>query len=325
MATAPTTDKTSQIVTDCVYRIATGVWPVGCRLPSLRQGAEIWGVDPLTVKRSYAALKARGLVEIAPRSGVFVRDNAPVFSLRRHRSMLESLFVSVQDRIAEETGLSTLGSFRYLARLAEHRSASAPECAFVECTEFQAGQLAAAVRDSIEIPCSAIRVDDLVSGRRPLMPSERTVFTTGFHHAEVAGALASMDVRVVQIAVRFSVARAVEVVAAGRGFAVFCLESEQGELVGEEVRSLAGSPAKPMRVVPVDPRGAAQAVASAEDGESILTSPTVWESLPLALRERAGVFAYAYGLDADAVRTIASAVGLPLGDAGCVRSVHEMG
>ena len=86
--TVSITNKVSQVTTDCVYRIATGAWPAGSKLPSLRQGTAIWGVDALTVKRAYEVLETKGLVEIAPRSGVYVRDNASVVGLRKNLAHL---------------------------------------------------------------------------------------------------------------------------------------------------------------------------------------------------------------------------------------------
>ncbi|MEN1729180.1 MAG: GntR family transcriptional regulator [Pseudomonadota bacterium] len=315
--TASISDKASQITTDCVYRIATGVWPVGSKLPSLRQGTAIWDVDPLTIKRAYEALEARGLVRIAPRSGVYVRENAPVFDLRKNLQSLETLYLSVQDQIARDTGLSVVGAFRYLAQLAEQRADVAPECAFVECTTFQSQQLAGEVQRALNVPCSAIALDDLRSGRRLLLPSEGAIFTTGFHYADVSERLADSDVAVVQVAVQFMASRAREVVEGSDRFAVFCLESEQGELIAKEVALIADKPDHPSRVASVSPSEALRAVNVAAQGEMVLVSPSLWQSLPEDIRQRDRVLPYAYDFDTDAIRIMASAVGLPLGGAGC--------
>lgn len=311
------TDKVSQITTDCVYRIATGTWAVGTKLPSLRQGTKLWNVDPMTVKRAYEALRVSGLVEIASRSGVYVRDNAPVYGLRKHLSTLDALYASVQSQISAETGLSVLGSFRYLAQLAEQRAAAAPECSFVECTAFQSKQLAQEVSRAINAPCAAVTLSDLVTGRRPVLPSDRVYFTTGFHHAEVSGFLGGSGPAVVQLTVKFSADCANSVVEAGKRFALFCLDSEQGDLIVDEVRALAGSPLIPARAASVAPEHAVAAVHETGADEAVLVSPSIWESLPPEVQGRPDVFAYEYGFDEGAVRVMASALGLPLGELGC--------
>lgn len=315
--TVSITNKISQITTDCVYRIATGAWAVGTKLPSLRQGTEIWNVDPLTVKRAYEALEARSLVEIVPRSGVYVRDNAPVYGLRRHLGALDALYASVKEQINRETGLSALGAFRYLAELAEQRASVDPECAFVECTAFQSRQLADEVARTVGVPCSGIALGDLSSGQRPMLPSERVVLTTGFHHSEVSELLCDADCSVLQIAVRFCPQRAADVVGAGERFVVMCLDAEQGALIADEVRSLVGRSRVAARAQSVTRTDAADAVAAAPAGEAVLASPSVWEAMTPEQREQGSVFPYAYSFDDSAVRIIATALGLPLGGTGC--------
>ena len=51
-----------------------GTFPANSRLPSERELAERYGVSRNTVREAIQQLGARGLVQIRPRSGVFVSD-----------------------------------------------------------------------------------------------------------------------------------------------------------------------------------------------------------------------------------------------------------
>jgi len=55
-------------------RILSGEWPVGTRLPSERQLAEHYGVSRPVVREALRALQERGLLEISPGRGSFVRQ-----------------------------------------------------------------------------------------------------------------------------------------------------------------------------------------------------------------------------------------------------------
>ena len=56
-----------------VAAIAAGRLPDGARLPSIRQLCADHGISPATAFQTYATLEARGLVEVRPRSGYYVR------------------------------------------------------------------------------------------------------------------------------------------------------------------------------------------------------------------------------------------------------------
>ncbi len=55
-------------------RILSGEWPVGTRLPSERQLAERYGVSRPVVREALRSLSERGLLEILPGRGSFVRQ-----------------------------------------------------------------------------------------------------------------------------------------------------------------------------------------------------------------------------------------------------------
>lgn len=307
-------DKISQIVTECVYRIATGVWPIGGRLPPHRRAAEIWEVDPLTVKRAYERLQARGLVESVPKTGVFVRNNATVLDLRRHMPVLDQFFREWSTRILSETDLSVVGSFRYLAYLAEGYASNEPECAFVECTRVQAEQLASNVTRALDIACAPILLSDLADDPLATPPNMRTVFTTGFHFEEVREICAARSISVVQTTVRFSVQRARMILERGDPFTLFALDAAQARLIAREICRQGGLPdIKPMSVQAseIDAQRKVEQSLRSTAG-AVVVSPSVWSAISRKLQEDSRVFGYEFEFDTETQAYMARALGMPV-------------
>ena len=65
-----------QIVRQIAEAIALGTLPAGERLPSLRELSAQLVIAPLTVKKAYDELEARGLLESRRGQGTFVRQDA---------------------------------------------------------------------------------------------------------------------------------------------------------------------------------------------------------------------------------------------------------
>ena len=102
------------------YRIATGVYQEGSRLPSERMLTEEFGAHRDTVRRALGILADKGLVEARTRSGHYVTPRRIDFNLDAYNSrkaviehMGKSTYVKlltfdrmlVTDRIARKTGL----------------------------------------------------------------------------------------------------------------------------------------------------------------------------------------------------------------------------
>ena len=82
-----------QIVSGLQREIASGAYPPGSRLPSVRDLALEAGVNPNTMQRALAELERRGLVNAQRTSGRFVtEDTNALTGLRR----------SMSDRIIRE-------------------------------------------------------------------------------------------------------------------------------------------------------------------------------------------------------------------------------
>ena len=73
----------AQLLDEWVRRIVTGQWPVGGRVPAVRELAAELGVNPNTVQRSLAELDATGLAGSQRTSGRFVTQDAALINQRR--------------------------------------------------------------------------------------------------------------------------------------------------------------------------------------------------------------------------------------------------
>ena len=66
-------NRYEQLADDLAQAIREGLLKTGERLPSVRQTCQRRGVSPSTVFQAYGLLEARGLIEVRPRSGFYVR------------------------------------------------------------------------------------------------------------------------------------------------------------------------------------------------------------------------------------------------------------
>ncbi len=70
-------NRYDRLALDIEQRIRDGVLRVGERLPSVRKACAALRLSPSTVLKAYYLLESRGLVEVRPQSGYYVRPRAP--------------------------------------------------------------------------------------------------------------------------------------------------------------------------------------------------------------------------------------------------------
>lgn len=172
------------VCSDITYEIATGVFLPDQKLPTIREAVQRWGLDHRLVLKAYKRLERLGLVKSVPRSGYFVAVGTSHEIISRHRFELQAMFERVSDEISQSTNLSILGTFRYLANLAEIQARANPECVFVECTSIQASGHAEEIANTLSVPCLPMTIDQ-IDGKLNRIPNQvKTVLITGFHFAE---------------------------------------------------------------------------------------------------------------------------------------------
>lgn len=90
-----------QLVTEFTRRIATGVWPAGERVPSVREIAADLGVNPNTVQRALAELDRTRLAVAERTAGRFVTTDTALIEA----SQLELARSAVDAFITQARGL----------------------------------------------------------------------------------------------------------------------------------------------------------------------------------------------------------------------------
>lgn len=169
-----------QVATRVKHQIAEGKLRDGDRLPSLREGADRWGVNLHTVRRAYTLLESDGLVQTAPRSGTRVTASA-VAHLRTEEADLTAYLDSVVRTAALRFGI---GVDELSRRLSDSHNA-APEPAWVlECSTSLAQHLAqqVAARSGWDVRPWVLR--------KGSHPPDGFHLSTYYHYAEVRRLLA---------------------------------------------------------------------------------------------------------------------------------------
>lgn len=307
-----TESKVESLVQHCVYLIATGKWPEGMRLPSIRNAEAAWNVNRLTVQRAYGDLERRGLVTVRPRSGWYVGDRSAIDRVSRHRENLETLYHRFAGVIRSETALSVLGTLRYLARLAEFRSAERPECAFVECTRLQAEAHARELELRFGVPVRPLTLLDIARDDGPPV-GVRLLLTSLFHFPEVSPWCERSGLAVRGLAIEVSRELSL-LMDHEREVLLLETEEEMARSIAAdiafhgqkpEVRVIADIERELMRLLD-DPYAVAH-------GRSVLLSPRHWGTVHPRWRTHPSVKPVSFVITESAMSSAAEALGLPLG------------
>jgi DNA-binding transcriptional regulator YhcF (GntR family) len=313
----PTVGKVEWVVTDCLYRLATGAWRPGTQIPSLRRAARLWSVNELTCLRAYRCLMAQGIIRSRQRGGYFVTDGASVARLGRHQEDLQGLYEVLAAAVRRRTDLSVLGAARAIARMAEARAAERPECAFVECTQFQAQGHANEVESKLRVPCAALTVAQM-GGKWQRVPSHiRTVLTTFFHFKELAALSKASDWRAIPVAIepaerflrelRESSPASITVLTLGRAMAKSIATDLRSRVKGKGI-SFESRQASTEAI-----EGILSELLGADRlgrGQIVLLSPTLWSAVDQTWKGRDEVRPITYEIIPSAWPQIADSVGM---------------
>lgn len=307
--------KVESIVKHCMYEIATGAWAEGDKLPSLRRGEELWSANHLTVLRAYRRLEELGLVRREPRRGFFVAQHETSDRLRTDREELDRLYESVRTTLLKRGPRSVVGAFRYLAELADSRARRQPECAFVECTDYQAEGHAREVRARLELPCLALRTDQLAS--EPPPPGLRFVLTTSFHVAEVSEAVEGKGLEALSVPIELCADLLARLVKSADEVAFFATDGDHAHHIARDAAPRIGVDGAVVTAQSCQPEDVDAELAEAlpdgsGDGRFVVLSPSLWTAASEPWRKDRRVCALAYQVVPSTWRQLADALGLPL-------------
>lgn len=170
-----------------------GFWEPGERLPSIREIAEAEDVDRKTAAAAYRRLEGEGLVEVKPRSGVYLRDaptTAPPGPIERlHRRWLEHTYSG-----ARELGLDTRAILDLIRAVAEIERIRVP---VVECNWAQAESIATELRTRLNVQAVPYLIEDLRPDD-PLLTEVPVLVSTPYHRADL-DLLAAADRLIIEV------------------------------------------------------------------------------------------------------------------------------
>ena len=226
----------SDVVTACIYAIATERWTPGDRLPSVRNGSAEFGASQVTVQRAYTQLIQQGLVEAVPRSGVFVRKSEEVSRLCSRQSQLDDVYNRVARVVQSKTDAPTSHVFQQLARIAQLRERDQPEVVFLECTQWQAEKHAREIQTQLGIACATAVIEETrVPGAEDIQfRGVRWVVTTSFHTRVGRRFAETLDATLLTAAIEYAPDSMKKV----RKALVLGLDAAQAALVAKDLKRL---------------------------------------------------------------------------------------
>lgn len=320
--------KSEAMLNDCIYQIAAGIWSPGQRLPPLREAKQRWGVTEVTCFRVYRRLVGDGLVVPRDRGGYFVAGGDSVARLGQRQAAFRQLFDWFEKGLAQHplgTAFSTLGAARAIVQMAESQGSDNPECAFVECTQFQAESHAAEVREKLRVPCGVLTTHDLAAGR--VMSSVRFLLTAPFHLAEVKRIAAKLRIAALHVAIEIAPSllqslrrsRAEEIVVFGlkTGLAANVASDLRARLPGDRrpFRARASDTTKLERQ-PLMERGATKRM--------FILSPSLWAGAGPEIQARSDVRPLEYRIVPSAWESVERLLGMPAGVSALVEEENPV-
>ncbi|MFW6078246.1 MAG: GntR family transcriptional regulator [Gemmatimonadota bacterium] len=229
-----------------------GHWHPGDRLPSIREIADAEGVDRKTAAAAYRRLEGEGLVEVKPRSGVYLRHaptTAPPGPIERlHRRWLEHTYSG-----ARELGLDTGAILHLIRSVADVERLRVP---VVECNWAQAESIAAELRDRLDIQAVPYLIEDLRPDD-PVLTEVPVLVSTPYHRGDL-DLLAATDRLMIEVTTPAGVLQSLRrSLAGGHGAVVLAANHALARKIGRALRhmSLIGRNGEPHTIIAVDACG----------------------------------------------------------------------
>ena len=303
-----------------LYLIATGKWPEGMRLPSIRKAESLFGASRTTVQEAYQMLVSHKLVQAKPKSGYIIRKQGADACISRHRAVLKSLYEDFVEAITRTTDLAPLPVLRYITRLAEILDHQMPSCAFIECTLLQAEGHAREIKDRLGVSVLPLTMENAFDRQSEWPSNIKLAITTHFHHSELLSLRPQNDFKIIAIPIEVSplLRRQIDQV---NGPIVFLETEEQmaRDIVHDAQQFMNDLPISTLVIGDID-RSLSEILGekSTNQGQAttVLLSPRDWGNLNEELRSHPNVSVVTFSICESAWNMIAEFLGLPIGPLG---------
>jgi DNA-binding transcriptional regulator YhcF (GntR family) len=179
-----------EIVSYVMDRLASGLYPPGCWLPTSRELAAELGVHRNTVAKAYKALVDLGLVSSAPGRGTFAAarldpDNRRLHAQQISERLAEDILRARRSNISEEGLRQTIAQ-----HITTIYHAPPPRGAFVECNIEDLRVAIAEIEQQSGVRLAPLLLDVLAGDPAEVAATYDVVFTSLFHLLEVRELLA---------------------------------------------------------------------------------------------------------------------------------------
>lgn len=279
------------------HRVSSGVLLPGTRLPPVREGAALWGVNLHTVRRAYLTLQALGVVQVRRPQGTFVSPSSGGVD----GDPITDFALGVLEEARGRFGLTHGDFLRLLTGLGPSEGPRAIHV--VECSRTLSDSLARQVRGRCGGEVRAWRTTELAE------IGEGLVVGTYFHFNQIRAAFAPRmaEVHFVSIAPAKDALRPSLIEASARG----CSRVRLCERDASMARAVAADTAPEAAAVGVEIQVEVPvAPADLLDGEGpVLFSPGSWDTLGDAERRHGDAFLLDYAIapeDLEALAELAS-------------------
>lgn len=306
--------KAERLFRHCVYRIATGKWGEGERLPGIRETMQRWSASQLTVQAAYGRLVQAGLADRRPRSGYYVAGGGILDRISRNRHVLDRLHGRVEE-LVREAGLSTLGVLRYLEKAEEVLRQDRPEVAFVECTEAQARGHAEEIAQRLRVPTMPLTTREIGGSRAHVPPSVRCLLTSPFHLEELRRLHEPPELTVTAVPIEVSPEVMGDLETGPGELLLLEIEESMASHLAEDVSRLLDGAELRVSVVDDPVAEVERALVATTVDECppwVLLSPRIWGSIAPANRRDPRIRPVAFRISDSAWPRVAEAVGLPV-------------
>lgn len=190
-----------------------GTLAPGDRLDSTREVAERTGAAPRTVMAAYRRLEREGIVEIRPRSGIFVAAGKPVA-----RAMLPQLASWVVEVLVQGVARGVPPA-EFPERVRRCLETVRVHAACVECNHDQMQSICTELANEYGVTSVPVDLEELEAGDRDAVDSLRqadVIVTTSFHAMQLRARAAELGRPLIVISLRSDmVAQMLELLAAG--------------------------------------------------------------------------------------------------------------
>jgi DNA-binding transcriptional regulator YhcF (GntR family) len=290
-----------QVAETISYRIATGRLLPGERLPPVREAAVVLGVNMHTVRRAYAELAQKGLVEMRGARGTRVLGRARVGPRGVSRRKLDGFMERVLREARQQHGLTRHDLVHLLANWSPATSEAAGVVHVVECSQAQCSDHVQEIKSHWQVDARPWCLSK--QGEPPPGP----IVATYFHHNEVRRRWPHRLHEIRFVAIRPDPrlpARVRPRPAPGKrsGLTLCELDEPMARNIASDLSVL--FPADRYRIKPRVVQRAGELLESPQSRTPVLFSPRVWGQLSSAERNDARAIKVTYVIEPEELEAV---------------------